>query len=217
MDTDSRSQASIESPGRGRSLLVLLVIFLSAAATVTAVVIATRERSTRNETAQIMKVLRTVLPPGGYDNEPDRDRILVRSPDLLGSDEPLPLYRARLRGAPVAAVLTVVAPQGYVGPIRLLVAIDVDGRIIGMRTLAHRETPGLGARIDATQPGWLRLFRGRSLTEPPADAWTVRRDGGQFDQISGATVTSRAVVRAARDALLYFERHRAEIFADSTG
>ncbi len=217
MDTDAPGRDVGNPPDRGRSVLAVLLVFFVAAAAVTVATLATRERSAQNEAAQIMKVLRTVLPEGGYDNRPDRDRILVRDPDLLGSDEPLPLYRARLRGEPVAAVITTVAPRGYVGPITLLVGIGVDGRIIGMRTLAHRETPGLGGRLDAAQPGWLRLFRGRSLADPPAERWAVRRDGGEFDQMSGATITSRAVVRAVRDALQYFEQHRGEVFASGPG
>jgi electron transport complex protein RnfG len=159
-----------------------------------------------------MKVLRTLLPAGSYDNQPDADRIMLADPTLLGSDESLPVYRARLRGKPAAVVLTVVARQGYTGPIRLLVAIGTDGGILGVRTLAHQETPGVGDRIDPSRSDWLGRFRGRALAGTPLERWAVRRDGGDFDQLTGATVTSRAVVNAVRDAALVFEARRQELF-----
>jgi electron transport complex protein RnfG len=199
--------------GLGRAAAIVIGCFVVAAAVIAALALATRERSERNEAAQVMKVLRTVLPEGGYDNHPDQDRLLVESAEFLGSDEPLPVYRARLGETPVAAVITAVAPQGYVGPIRLLVAVRADGSVHAVRTIAHQETPGLGGRIDAARPGWLRRFAGRSLDDPPTARWEVRRDGGEFDQLTGATITSRAVVHAVRDALLWFEQHRDEVFA----
>jgi electron transport complex protein RnfG len=200
------------SPGLRQAVLAVAVLLLAMAALV-ALAQATRARVARSEAAEVMKVLRGVLPPGSYDNEPARDRIFVRAPDLLGSDEPLPLYRARLRGEPAAVVITAIASQGYVGPIRLLIALAVDGRIQAVRVLAHDETPGLGGKIDRARSDWVDSFSGRSLADPPLDRWSTRRDGGDFDQLTGATVTSRAVVHAVRDAALYFERHRAEAFS----
>lgn len=192
---------------------VLLAAALIASAVVLLIVQPTRAPIARNEAAQLMKTLRTVLPAGAWDNEPHLDRILVTAPDLLGSEEPLPIYRARLRGEPVAAVITVVARKGYVGPIRLWVTLTADGRIYAVRAVAHSETPGLGDRIDADRSTWMENFSGRSLDDPPAASWAVRRDGGEFDQMTGATITSRAVVGAVRDAALYYAAHREEIFA----
>lgn len=210
---DPRHDAANREPSRWRTVLILAAVLAAVALLVLLLTQGTREPITRNEAAQMMKVLRMVLPPGGFDNEPHLDRILVRAPALLGSDEALPLYRARLGAQPVAAVLTVVAPHGYMGPITLLVAITTDGRIHAVRALSHDETPGLGDRIDRDRSDWIEGFRGRSLTDPPAGRWNVRRDGGDFDQMTGATVTSRAVVAAVHDALLYFEQHREEIFS----
>jgi electron transport complex protein RnfG len=173
----------------------------------------TRARIERNEAAQVMKTLRALLPATGWNNEPYRDRILVTAPDALGSASALPVYRVREGETPVAAVLTVVAPQGYVGPITLLVSLDLEGRVLGVSVTAHSETPGLGDRIDARRSDWLTQFRGRSLDDPPAEGWAVRRDGGDFDQITGATVSSRAVVQAVRAAAEYYRAHRDEIFA----
>jgi electron transport complex protein RnfG len=159
-----------------------------------------------------MKVLGSLLPQDGYDNSPHLDMILVSDPDLLGNDDALPVYRARLNGAPVTAILTVIAPGGYVGSIKLLVGIRPDGTITGVRTLEHLETPGLGDKIDYEKTPWIGSFTGRSIDKPPLAAWETRRSGGEFEQITGATVTSRAVVSGVRNALLYFEENAEFIF-----
>jgi electron transport complex protein RnfG len=183
------------------------------AALVTGAGLALQERIARNEAARVMQVLGPLLRGTSFDNRPDRDRILVSSADLPGSGvTPLPVYRARLRGEPVAAILTTIAPAGYVGPIRLLVAIGADGTILAVHAQAHRETPGLGDRIDGDKSDWIGNFTGRALDRPPVEDWGVRGDGGAFDQLTGATITSRAVVHAVRDALRYFEAHREEVF-----
>ncbi len=212
-DVTGRDTAPARHSAGWRSAVTVLAVVVAAAAALALLAQATRTRIARNEAAQVMKVLHTVLPPDSYDNEPDRDRILVRAPELLGDDEPLPVYRARLSGEPAAAVITAVGRHGFVGPIQLLVAITADGRILAVRALSHQETPGLGDRIDAARSDWMQRFSGRSLSDPAAERWAVRRDGGEFDQLTGATVTSRAVVNAVRDAALYFGQHRAEIFS----
>lgn len=172
----------------------------------------TRARVARNESAQIMKLLATVLPAGGYDNEPDQDRVFFTDPEFLGTARPMPVYRARRGGQPAAAVITAIAPQGYVGPIRLLICILADGHVAAVRATAHQETPGLGDRIEPDKSQWIHLFEGRSLHDPQWPGWAVRRDGGDFDQLTGATITSRAVVKAIRDAETFFDRNREEIF-----
>lgn len=194
------------------TLAWLAVVAAGVAAAVALALIATRARIERNTAARELDVLAMLLPAGSYDNQPAEDHIELTDAALLGSAGPLPVYRARMAGQPVAAILTVVARQGYVGPIRLLVSIGVDGQVLGVRVVAHQETPGLGDRIDATKSGWIGGFTGRSLGDPAAGRWALRRDGGEFDAITGATVTSRAVVDAVRDAAEYFATHRAAIF-----
>lgn len=157
--------------------------------------------------------LAAVLGGARFDNDLLADVIEVRDEELLGSNDALPVHRARLGGQPVAVLLTVVAPGGYGGPIRLLVGIDRDARLLGVRVLEHTETPGLGDAIDERRSDWIRAFAGRSLSEPPVARWKVRKDGGDFDQFTGATVTPRAVVGAVANALVYFERRRDELFA----
>ncbi len=110
-----------------------------------------------------------------------------------------------------------VAPDGYAGSIRLLVGIGADGRLLGVRVVAHRETPGLGDAIDERKSTWIDGFKGRSLGDPALERWHVKKDGGDFDQFTGATVTPRAVVGAVLDALLYFEANRATLLAAPRG
>ena len=203
--------------GKPRKLLipVLSLVLLAAlgAALIAATDQLTRERVAENEAAQIMKVLGALLPEGGYDNSPHLDVITLTGAELPGSNAVLPVYRARLAGEPVTAILTVIAPDGYVGSIRLLVGIRADGTISGVRALEHRETPGLGDNIEAARSDWISVFDGRSIEDPAAVAWQTRRDGGDFDQISGATVTSRAVIGAVRDSLIYFTENQDTLFS----
>lgn len=177
---------------------------------------ATEERIAANEQAFLLQSLADVLP-AGYDNAVDEDAITVTDVELLGTPEPVTVYRARRDGRPVAAVLTPTAPDGYSGPIRLLVGIRADGTLSGVRVVAHRETPGLGDKIEVERNDWILEFTGRSLGNPPPARWAVERDGGVFDQFTGATITPRAVVSAVRDALIYFERHRDALFAAPAG
>jgi electron transport complex protein RnfG len=199
-------------PSRWMSAGRLAAAVLAMTAIIGITAVATRQRITDNQAAQTMKVIGLVLPPGLYDNQPGLDRAMVLAPALLGSEAPVPVYRARRNGAPAAAVITVIARQGYVGPIRLLVSVAADGRVLAARAVAHEETPGLGDRIDTAKSDWMSRFTGRSADKPTAERWGVRRDGGDFDELTGATITSRAVVDAVHNALLYFQQHRDEIF-----
>jgi len=108
--------------------------------------------------------------------------------------------------------MEVVAPDGYGGPIRLLVGIRKSGELAGVRVVRHSETPGLGDFIEADKGDWIEQFEGLSLGDPPREQWAVKKDGGRFDQMTGATITPRAVVKAIRNALLYFREHRQALF-----
>jgi Na+-translocating ferredoxin:NAD+ oxidoreductase subunit G len=177
----------------------------------------TEERIAANERAFLLRSLADVLPENGYDNAVHEDVVTVTDPVLLGTPAPVSVYRARQRNRPVAVVMTPVAPGGYSGPIKLLVGVLADGTVSGVRVVAHRETPGLGDKIDIERDDWILGFDGRRLGQPPRARWAVRRDEGVFDQFTGATITARAVVSAVRDALLYFEAHRDVLFAVPAG
>jgi electron transport complex protein RnfG len=197
-------------------LRAALTLALFAAAGVSLVALTqagTRERIAEVERQALLRNLHTVVDPSTHDNDPTMDLIEVQDLGLLGSEAPVTVYRARRAGAPVAAVLMPTAPDGYAGRIRLMVAVAYDGTIAGVRVLAHQETPGLGDLIDAKRSDWITRFSGRSLGDPRREDWKVKRDGGVFDQFTGATVTPRAVVKAVRNALEFFEAHRDELFA----
>lgn len=172
-----------------------------------------RERIEANERDWRLRGLNVLVPPGRYDNDMFSDTIEVTDPQSLGTTRPVTVYRAARAGEAVALVMTVVAPDGYGGDIHLVVGIDADGTLAGVRVAGHRETPGLGDRIEAARSDWIHGFTGRSLGDPPEERWAVRRDGGDFDQLTGATITPRAVVKAVKRALLYFERERERLFA----
>jgi len=171
----------------------------------------TAERIFANIEAATLSSLHQILSHEAYDNDILADSILL-SHELLGGRD-LRVYRAREGDQPVAAVFTIIAPGGYSGPIRLLVGINVFGEVDGVRVINHRETPGLGDDIEVGRSDWILSFDGRSLLDPFYDRWAVRRDGGVFDQFTGATISPRAVVTAVRDALIYFESHRDIVFA----
>lgn len=173
----------------------------------------TAPRIAANQRAELLQSLQTLLPSGSYDNDLLADTLTVSSREWLGTEAPVTLYRARLGTTPVAVILSVVAPDGYSGDIHLLVAIYADGRIAGVRVVAHQETPGLGDRIELRRSDWILGFNARSLRDPMDAGWRVKKDGGLFDQFTGATITPRAVVAAVRRTLHYFEAEREQLLA----
>ncbi|MEQ1439377.1 electron transport complex subunit RsxG [Fontimonas sp. SYSU GA230001] len=199
-----------------RSSQVLGLIAVVVAALLGGIYMLTVDRIRAAENERLLLQLRDVLPQGSFDNDIAADRIEVTAAALDG-ERPVVVYRARRDRQPVAAVLTVTAADGYSGPIRLLVGIGSDGRITGVRVAAHRETPGLGDRIDSRRSDWILGFDGRSLHDPSGKGWGVKKDGGVFDQFAGATITPRAVVKAVHRSLEYFEQNRDALFAVAPG
>lgn len=155
----------------------------------------------------------SVLPEKTYDNQPLQAPLALKAPHLDHS-QLLAGYRASLAGRPSAVVLH-SRSQGYAGPLELLIAIDTQGRLIGTKVLRQQETPGLGGQLVAPGNHWLQAFSGASRQATPDAAWALKRDNGQFDQLAGATVTSRAVIHAVHDALRYFDEHRQQLLEGS--
>lgn len=166
-----------------------------------------------NERARVVARLNSVLEPALRGQALTTTRLDVTDAELLGSDEPVDVFVLTDRGAPMAAVFATVAPHGYNAAIGLLIGVSPIGTVTGVRAVRHRETQGLGDAIETAKSDWILQFDDKALTAPPQALWAIRQDDGEFDAISGATVTSRAVVRAVRDTLLYFEQHRAELYA----
>jgi electron transport complex protein RnfG len=179
----------------------------------------TDERIAANQREAMLVKFRAIIPsePGTaeprMDNDPLSDRIEVSSPDLLGTQKTI-VYRVRKEDEPVAVILNPVVPNGYAGPIKLLVSVRTDGSLGGVRVLDHHETPGLGDKIDERKSDWIEeQFRGKSLGNPPEERWRVKRDGGDFDQFTGATITPRAVVTAVKDALKFVAEEGNALYA----
>jgi len=150
--------------------------------------------------------LTQVIPPGIHDNNPAKDVVAVKNDE--GKD--VTIYRAT-QGGKVTAVAYDIEGPGYGGPIHLMLAVDPEGKILGVRATAFKETPGLGDRIDPAKSDWITRFRGLSLDNPLRDKWKVKKDGGVFDQFSGATITPRGVVGAIRNGLDFFATHKTEM------
>lgn len=154
-----------------------------------------------------------LLPSGSYDNQP-LDQPLTLKATPLANSTLLGGYLASNAGQ-TSAVLLRSQTLGYEGAIELLIAIDADGRLLGVKTLKQSETPGLGGKIADWPNAWLQVFAGKSRSEPGDTGWALKKDQGQFDQIAGATITSRAVINALHDALRYFDEHRRQLIGSS--
>ena len=196
-----------------RSGTTLALIAAICTALVAATYELTTERIAANEKALLEKSLQPALAGVIYDTEASESRLVIEPPhDLPGSDEAL-IYRVYFDEQPVAALFAVTARNGFSGPIRILLGVDFDGVVTGLRILQHRETPGLGDKIVSARSDWVYQFDGRSIGDPDVSGWAIRGDGGEFDQLTGASITPRAVVKAMRDTLIYYEAHRDEIFS----
>src|SRR5690606_9213998 len=156
------------------------------------------------------RALSQVLPGVQYDNLLADTRREAYAPQFLG-ESPAYVWTATLDGLPVALIVRATTFEGYNGRIQMLVGLSAAGEVLGVTTIAHRETPGLGDFIEPRQSTWLRQFLGLRLGDPPLPEWELSRDNGQFDAVTGATVTSRAALSAVRGALLYFAAHRDEL------
>ena len=198
-----------------RQVAVLALVAALAAAAIALVQLATGDRIVAARRAAEQHTLLTLLP-----STPDtalqlEERLAPADADLPGWAQPQRVFIARRGAEPVAAILP-ASVRGYGGAIRLLVGLDTDGRITGLRVVSHRETAGLGDRMEPGKSDWLRQFQGHSLQSTPSPKWEVKREQGEFDQLTGATVTSRAVIAALRETLDYFAAHRAELMAATT-
>jgi electron transport complex protein RnfG len=172
----------------------------------------TAPRIAENEKAELERSLKPTLSDVFYDSDLSESALVVPPPHELPGKEAAIIYRVYSESKPVAAVFVVTARDGFAGPIKLLIGIGYSGEVNGVRVLAHQETPGLGDLIEASKSDWIEHFAATSLGSPARERWAIRRDGGEFDQLTGASITSRAVVKAVKETLLYFESHRDSIF-----
>jgi electron transport complex protein RnfG len=161
-----------------------------------------------------LKLFEQVLPKTLHDNDLLKDTVEVPAGGELGNRDVTQIYRAKLGTNPSAMIIEATAPDGYSGDIKLLIAISTDGEILGVRVIAHKETPGLGDYIEIVRNPWIKKnFDGQSLAKRAEEQWKVKKDGGQFDYMAGATITPRAVVKAVHKALQYYAAHKEELLA----
>ena len=194
----------------GYQPLLLGVVALLASGALAVVSSATGPAIAAAEAKDLRDSLSEVLPAGMADNDFLKDTV-----DLQKDGKTVTIYRAR-HGSEMKAVLFKVAERGYAGDIQVLMAVDMDGRTLGVRVLKHSETPGLGDKIEVKKDDWVLDFNGKSLGEPTPEKWGVKKDSGVFDQFAGATITPRAVVKAVKGGLDFFAAHKAEIIGSAS-
>ncbi|MCE2573759.1 electron transport complex subunit RsxG [Motilimonas eburnea] len=162
--------------------------------------------------AQLIANISELIPAEQYNNDLFASCFYSESPSLLGTTEPVQTWLAKQDEHPVGLAIEAVAPNGYNGNIRLLVGIWYDGSIAGVRVLEHKETPGLGDKIELAKSDWITKFSGYVLESEQDARWAVKKDGGQFDAFTGATITPRAVVTAVKNTLLFYQRNRDHLY-----
>ncbi len=172
----------------------------------------TRTKIEDNERLVLLRNLNALLPAEELDNDIVGDTTTVSASALLGTEDNTIVYRARLQGKPIAAIFNSIAPNGYSGKINLLIGVYADGSVAGVRAVKHSETPGLGDAIETQKSDWIFSFNNRSLNSPTPANWLVKKDGGDFDQFTGATITPRDVVKAVKNTLLYYQQNTDRIF-----
>ena len=195
---------------------VLVAFAASGAALVGLTFHQTKDDILENEKLTLLKKLNNIVPASRYDNDLLHDTVVITADALLGTEQDTLAYRARNDDKNIAVVLSSIAANGYNGSIYMLVGIYADGRIAGVRIVKHRETPGLGDVVSISKSDWILGFDNRSLDDPQPRLWKVKRDGGIFDQFTGATITPRAVVEAVHNTLQYFEKNKTMLFDKTT-
>jgi electron transport complex protein RnfG len=191
-----------------RSAIGLGLFAIITGGTIAVTQVATEARIEEQAARAEAEALFEIIPESQHTNDMLRDTVELPASERLSQPGPLTVWVARKNGQPVGLIMPIVAPDGYSGKIHLLVGVDMQGTILGVRVISHKETPGLGDRIETKKSDWIKTFEGRSLGQPPHREWNVKKNGGMFDQFTGATITPRAVVKAVQKALIYFREHR---------
>ena len=200
-----------------RNSIILGLFAIITTGLVVATASLTKDKIAEEKQNAMKRSLLEVMPRERLDNDLLASVVELPASDLLGTAEERQAYVATLKNNPTGIIFQVVAPEGYGGSINLMVGITEKGEITGVRVIPpHFETPGLGDAIDVQKSEWIKSFNGKSLTNLNEKGWRVKKDGGQFDAFTGATITPRAVVDAVHKALLYFQQHQSELLHGST-
>ena len=157
--------------------------------------------------------LNQVIPSNLYDNNLVKDTISLEPNPLIGNKKNIDIYRAKKNNQVIAVIIETIAPDGYSGEIKTLVGIDQEDKILGVRVITHKETPGLGDYIEIEKSQWIKNFDLKSLDKMTEKEWAVKKDGGDFDYVSGATITPRAVIKSTYKSLIYAKENKKRLFA----
>ncbi len=157
--------------------------------------------------------LNQVIPSNLYDNNLVKDTISVEPNPLIGNKKNIDIYRAKKNNQVIAVIIETIAPDGYSGEIKTLVGVGQEDKILGVRVITHKETPGLGDYIEIEKSQWIKNFDLKSLDKMTEKEWAVKKDGGDFDYVSGATITPRAVIKSTYKSLLYAKENKKRLFA----
>lgn len=205
----------------GKNGLALAVFAVITTGLISLTYFGTRDQIALQQQQKLLSILNAVIDEESYDNSIQLDCALVTSVEMLGSEQPQHIYRATKQGRPVAAAIETTAPDGYSGKIQLVVGVTSSkldsAKVTGVRILDHKETPGLGDKINLRINDWVLDFDNQVYTAEMASNWAVKKDGGQFDQFTGATITPRAVVNAVRASVEYYLANKTTIFSAANG
>ncbi len=194
-----------------KSSLILALFTIASTSLVTITYSLTKNTITQQQQQQLLSTLNKVVPKTQYDNVLYKTCVLVKDPEALGTNQPMPVYLASLNGKHSGAAIEAIAPDGYSGTIRIIVGVSSNDQVTGVRVLSHQETPGLGDKIDTRISRWVDAFLGKTVESYDDKTWAVQKDGGQFDQFTGATITPRAIVNAVKKAVWFYKTHKNEL------
>lgn len=172
----------------------------------------TKDKIIENQAMMLLQALNEVLPADRYDNDLPKSKIILKS-EYTGFATNTPVFLATLKGKPVTAIFEVTTFKGYSGAVTILIGVNADDhKISGVRVVEHKETPGLGDKMETSKSNWVLSFNGKSLANTDLKGWQVKKDGGGFDQFTGATITPRAIVNAVKSTLIYAQDNMEAIF-----
>ncbi len=199
-----------------KNSLLLAAFALATAGTLALTNLGTKGRIAEAERAAQQRALFEIIPVENHDNDLLNDVVTVPVAAQLSLHvkNDAVIHRARRNGEIVALIVPAVAPDGYSGDIEMIVGVNRDGSLAGVRVIKHKETPGLGDKIDLKKHKWILDFNGKSLTFPVVEEWKVKKDGGEFDQFAGATITPRAVVGQVKRVLEFVAANQEGLFSD---
>lgn len=194
-----------------RNALILTAFAAVCTLLVSATYVATRPIIAHQAQLNILNQLKQVLEPELYDNVPVENCALVSDTLITGGPQKT-IYRATLNGEPSVVIIQTETKQGYNGLIEIMASVTADGTVKGVRILSHQETPGLGDKVELAKSNWVLSFNNQHVQEAQDRNWFVKKDGGKFDQFTGATITPRAVVNQLRQAVWYTQQNFAALF-----